>query len=313
MDVNRKRWRKDHNHLRRPIIMMCLIITPLLVIFLWNAAENLYKNFQSEKKLPKQLVNLNTTKDPLFDEDVNRPRFNMHHLIKRPNDGEFWPRIYPYSVVDGGVHSVQELGSAIWRDPVVAQHYSNFNLDRARIIEAKADRDFHVSYRMGGEIFWTKKKVKVARGERLITDDTNLTRTRCANMLSEVLPGKTSPHEPAPEVLNEPLDPLAHEFVQEPRVPLTVPHDPPEIPAVSSDPGSGNDQPPPPSESPPFIPPVIIGGGPPSPGPIPPGPIPPGPIPPGPIPPSPVPEPTTVLLLCSGLGGLWGLKKKFKK
>jgi hypothetical protein len=175
-------------------------------------------------------------------------------------------------VVDGGVHSVQELRSAIWRDPVVAKHYSNFELDRAKIIEAKADRDFHVSYRIGEEIFWTKKRLKVAKGERLITDGRNFTRTRCANVLSEVPQGKTSPDEPAPEVLDAPVNP--------------------------------------PSEPAPFIPPVVIGGG-----------------PPDPADGSrdgdgvgdgegnssvPIPEPTTMLLLVSGLLGLWGFRKKFK-
>jgi hypothetical protein len=117
---------------------------------------------------------------------------NMDHLTKKQKDGDFRRQVYPYSVVDGGVHSVQELRSAIWWDPVVAKHYSNFELDRAKIIEAKADRDFHVSYQMGREIFWTKKRLKVAKGERLITDGTHFARTRCANVLSEAPWGKTS-------------------------------------------------------------------------------------------------------------------------
>ncbi len=321
---NRRTWRKDHHRFSHLVVWVCLIITPFLVLFLLDEAENLAKNFQSKKKLAKQVINLSAMQESLYNEDVNRSRYNMHHPIKRQKDGELWSRIYPYSVVDGGVHSVQELRSAIRGDPVVAKHYSNFNLDRARVIEARADGDFHVSYRIGEEIFWTKKRLKVAKGERLITDDTNLTRTRCANMLSEAPQGKTSPNEPAPEVLDEPLDPLAHEFIQVPRVILTAYQNPSGIPLVSSDPGFGNDQVHPPSEDPPLIPPVLIGGGPPgygpippNPGPLPPGPGPippgPGPAPPGPIPPSPVPEPTTLLLLCCGLAGLWGFRKKLKR
>jgi len=285
---NRGRRRGHHNHLRNPIIWMGLIITPLLLLLLWNEAENLIKNFRSKSTAMQELLHV---------EDVNTPMLDMHHLMQEQMDDETSPRVYPYSVVNGGVHSVQELRSAIGRDPVVAKHYSNFKLDRARVIKAKADGDFHVSYRIGDEIFWTKKRLKVAKGEKLITDGTNFTRTRCANVLSEVIPGKTSPDEPTPEVLNTP----------------TVP----------------------PSEATPFIPPAVIGGGRPGPlggggdgdgdsdgegvfsGPGPgPGPLP-GPGPgPGPLPgPLPVPEPATLLLFVSGLLGLagYGGGKFFKK
>ncbi len=254
---------------------MGLIITPFLVLLLCDDAENLIGNFQFKEKGAKQGINLTPTQEPLYVEDVNGPMVNMDHLIKKQKDGDFRRQVYPYSVVDGGVHSVQELRSAIWRDPVVAKQYSNFELDRAKIIEAKADRDFHVSYRMGREIFWTKKRLKVAKGERLITDGTHFARTRCANVLSEVPRGKTSLDEPAPKVLDTPFNP--------------------------------------PSDPAPLIPSVVIGGGPLDPAgggrdkdgdgdgggnsPV----------------PAPVPEPTTMLLLDSGLLGLWGLRKKVKK
>jgi hypothetical protein len=265
-----------YNHLRNRIVWTGLIITPFLLLLLWEEVENLIENFQSKNT---------ATQEPLYVEDVSRPMYNMLPFIQEQDDGESSPRIYPYSVVTGGVHSVQELRSAIRRDPVVARHYSNFKLDRAKVVEAKADRNFHVSYRMDDEIFWTKKRLKVAKGERLITDGANFTRTRCANVLSEVPQGKTSLNEPAPEVLDSPT---------------LIP-----------------------SNSPSFIPPVSIPGSGPwsGPGPSPdPGPGP-GPSPdpgPGPSPsphhnPVPAPEPTTLLLLGSGLAGLWGFRKKFRK
>ena len=277
---------------------MGLIITPFLVLLLWDEVENLIENFQFKKKVARQVTNLTTMQEPLYVEDVNRQKYNMHHLIRKQKGGEFWPRVYPYSVVDGGVHSVQELRSAIWRDPVVAKHYSNFKLDRAKVIEAKSDRNFHVSYRIGKEIFWTKKRLKVAKGERLITDGTNFTRTRCANMLSKVPPGKTSPDEPPPEVFDTPTLPPSDP------TPLMIP------PVVI---GGG---PPaitlPPSDPTPLMPPVVIGG-----------------EPLGPADGSwnrdgdrdgegnsfaPVPEPTTIFLLGSGLIGIAGIaRKKFKK
>ncbi len=276
--------RRRHNRLRNLILWTGLVLTPLLLLLLRDEAKNLIKNLRT------------STQEPLHVEDANAPVLNFHHPVEEQKDGQIRHRVYPYSVVDGGVHSVKELQSAIWRDPVVARHYSNFRLDRARVIEAQADGDFHVSYRIGREIFWTKKKLKVAKGEGLITDGGNVARTRCANMLSEVPQGKTSPNEPTAEAFDTPKVALSD-------------------PSSFVPPGGIGGDPPattlPPSDPPPFVPPGGIGGAPPVPGDGNPG---------GGgngggngNPPVPAPEPITLLLLGSGLAGLWGLRKKFKK
>ncbi len=269
---------------------MGLILASFIVFLLWGEVGNIIENFRSKNEVADPVINLTATQAPWYVWDVNGPMDDMDHGKK---DGEVSRRVYPYSVVQGGAHSVQELRSAIGKDPVVAKHYSNFRLDRARVIEAKADGDFHVSYRIGDEIFWTKKRLKVAKSEKLITDGTTFTRTRCANVLSEVLPGKTLPDEPAPEVFDAPTLPPSHPTAFIP--PVAVGGGPPATTL-------------PPSGSEPFMPAVFTGGGVPGPG----GGNSPVPVPgddPGPDP-VPVPEPATLLLLVSGLLGLAGYGTK---
>src|SRR5512135_2930133 len=41
--------------------------------------------------------------------------------------------VYPFSVISGGVQSVEELRVAMRFDPVVAAHFSDFDLSRARV------------------------------------------------------------------------------------------------------------------------------------------------------------------------------------
>ncbi len=77
--------------------------------------------------------------------------------------------IYPYSIIPGGISSVEELKIAITHDPLVKAHYRGFNLAKAHIVRLTKDRAVHVSYRLGGGIYWTQKSIILLRGETLIT------------------------------------------------------------------------------------------------------------------------------------------------
>ena len=205
--------------------------------------------------------------------------------------------VYPYSVIRGGVRNVHELKEAIARDRVVAAHYSKFNLARAQITELHSDKLAHVSYRIHDEFFWTKKKLKLSKGEKLITDGTRLARARCGNLVSEKPPdppAKTSPLEPREEVFDQPtLVPISG-----PRVNLTSSSEQNGSPQAGAVPPGGGG-----SGGGVLIPPIII---------IPPG----GGSPPGggggtPI--RPVPEPSSLLLISSGLVAYLVLRRAFRK
>ena len=197
------------------------------------------------------------------------------------------PIIYPYSVVPGGIHSSEGLREAVARDHVVGLHYSHFNLARIRTARLKTAQSAYVSYRIGNKIYWTRRKLKLAKGEEVITDGVHYARTRCGNQISSTPKAPTSIQEPPPQRFESPLETVAE--------PPVFPYEP--IPPAFIQSGSSV-----PSG---FIPPIPIVI-------LPPG----GTNPPGP-PPAPVvavPEPSTWILLSVGLLAMYvALRKKIAK
>lgn len=208
--------------------------------------------------------------------------------------------LFPYSVIPGGAYSAQELKNAIEHDPVVARHYANFDLAKARIIRLDQDRMEYVSYRLGDRIYWSKRELRLRKGETLITDGTHVARTRCGNRLSDHADEPTSAAQPPTEALESP--PTA----QTPGSPAAPPelfagnYLPDEIPEagaplIPSGPGGPTGA---------IIPPAyfpIVGGGPPGPQTTPPV-----------VPPVSTPEPSSLLLVGIGLGSVlvFALRKK---
>jgi hypothetical protein len=94
-------------------------------------------------------------------------------------------RIYPYSIVPGGVRDALELVRIVKADKVVAQHYAGLRLDDVREVTVARARAVYVSYRKGDQVYWTAKKLTLKAGETLLTDGTIELRTRCGNMISD--------------------------------------------------------------------------------------------------------------------------------
>jgi hypothetical protein len=127
------------------------------------------------------------------------------------------PRVvYPYSVVPGGVRSVEDLREASDHDPVVGEHYGGFDFRNARIIELQEPELVYLSYRLHNKVFWTKKKVRLRKGEKLITDGTITGRTRCANRVSPTAQLGISPEEPPAEKFEQPVNPGEGSSMQAP-------------------------------------------------------------------------------------------------
>jgi hypothetical protein len=223
--------------------------------------------------------------------------------------------LYPYSVIPGGVRNAAELRNAVARDDTVAQHYADFNLGNARVVQLREARAVFVSYRVGNRIFWTKNRLNLPAGETVMTDGEHMARTRCGNRLSDVPIGPVLAKEPLPEAMGIPADGgllAAQESLSE--LPLAVP---PTTAIVVPPPTPG-------SIYIPIVPPIFPGSGTPSTPGIPPGTPPPppsGPPPPppplsGPPPPPPppisTPEPSGLLMLAAGFGCVWLLRRKVR-
>ena len=80
--------------------------------------------------------------------------------------------VYPYSVIPGGVQSREELSANIRSDSVVTAHYADFDVTKAKLVNARETRFMYVSYRLKNKIYWTSKKIRIPQGETLITDGT---------------------------------------------------------------------------------------------------------------------------------------------
>lgn len=113
--------------------------------------------------------------------------------------------VYQYSVVPGGVQNVSELSQAVAHDPDVAFHYASFNFRRAHLVRLPASQRMYISYRRNGKILWTKTPHLILAGEKVITDGKVTARTRCGNRLASKPEGLTAPDEPSEAQLNQPV------------------------------------------------------------------------------------------------------------
>jgi hypothetical protein len=128
--------------------------------------------------------------------------------------------VYPYSIVPGGVKDASELRWAAEHDPVVAAHYAGFDYDHARVVRLVLERTAYISYRIGNKVYWTRRRIKLKKGETVITDGKITARTRCANRVEEVPQQATSSSEPPVVRFEEQMSPAIGTATQIPPVPF---------------------------------------------------------------------------------------------
>jgi len=154
---------------------------------------------------PSLFVSSSSSVPPRWQAEDSRTR-----LLLTNAEQAFRPRadarpVYPYSVVPGGIEDARELKWVAEHDPVVAAHYAGFDYDHARVVRLVLARTAYVSYRIGSRVYWTRRRVTLHKGEKVITDGRMTARARCANRIEEVPQQATSSSEPPVAKFEDPF------------------------------------------------------------------------------------------------------------
>ena len=195
----RVRRRPTRRHLRNRLTRR--IMAGLLVVFfaaglsavaLRYLSPSLIRSAQTGPDLNRQAA-----------EDVQVRRLVASELALRPKASA--RPVYPYSVVPGGVEDARELKWVAEHDPIVAAHYAGFDFAHARIVRLTLAQTVYVSYRIGNHVYWTRHRITLHKGEKLITDGKITARARCANRVEEIPQQLNSASEPPVAKFEEPV------------------------------------------------------------------------------------------------------------
>ncbi len=108
--------------------------------------------------------------------------------------------VYPYSIVPGGIRSKEELQRATRTDSTVANHYAALNIEALKPKTLAQDATAYVSFRKGGKVYWTSRRVTLKAGEQVFQGGEIAVRGRCGNQVSD------QPRQPILENLAEEPD-----------------------------------------------------------------------------------------------------------
>lgn len=140
-------------------------------------------------------------------------------------------------MIPGGVKDSDDLRYAALRDYVVRRHYARFDFSHARLLRAAEAREVYLSYRIRNAVYWTRRKVRLHPGELLLTDGKITARARCGNQISDTIQPEVSNEEPDANVMDQPVLSVDAAPSLSPRPVLaapTLPVGPPSPPQVST-------------------------------------------------------------------------------
>jgi len=192
------RRRRTRRHRRNRLLRHCLVVFTLgFFAAAFSMAVLRYFGpslFRSAARVPdRQQVEASRTRVLLAEEALE----HQARAKGRP--------VYPYSIVAGGVEDARELKWVAEHDPVVAAHYAGFDYARARVVRLELAKTVYLSYRIGNHVYWTRRRVTLRKGEKLITDGKMTGRTRCANRVEEAPQQAPSAAEPPAARFDEPM------------------------------------------------------------------------------------------------------------
>jgi hypothetical protein len=198
-----KRLRRRRSWYRRRLRMQRLLVAVVLGTVLAGVGWQLAPSYFSELARHQSQVATGS----LWTR--GNVRSNLSLLAGRAAKSQkSFPRIanvYPYSVIPGGVKDSEDLRYAALRDYVVRRHYARFDFTHARLLRATEAREVYLSYRIRDSVYWTRRKIRLRPGELLLTDGKITARARCGNQISETIQPEVSNEEPDVDILDQPV------------------------------------------------------------------------------------------------------------
>jgi len=219
----RRSWYKRRMRMQRGLITAVMLA--LLAGVCWQSATRFFRAapWRASQPLPQSAWTRGNVRANLSSL-ATRTSLSAHSPAQKKRN------IYPYAVVPGGVEKLDDLRRATQHDYVVWQHYARFQYEHARLVRATEARQVYLSYRLRDRIFWTRKRIRLHVGELLLTDGNITARAKCGNQVSETPKPEVSEEEPAEDVFDRSvaaLEPLA------PALPIRSSLVPPSLPGVS--------------------------------------------------------------------------------